>query len=61
MISTGACYAAGKDFCSVGHKTTKLCSILIVNRLDLIYTKSANFFSALFVQGRDNPILYGKK
>jgi hypothetical protein len=49
MESTGAGYAAGKDFGALGHTTTKTGSILIIDVLNTIGAELADFFPGFAV------------
>lgn len=46
MLCASAGHAARKDLAALGHVSLELGNILIINRIDLIYTEGANLSAA---------------
>ena len=46
MLCTGAGHTTRKDLAALRHVSLELCGILVINRIDLIYTESANLSAA---------------
>ena len=45
MLRAGAGGTAGQDLAALGHEPTKLCSVFVVDIIDLVDAEAANLFA----------------